>query len=64
MTNRHDALVNLALAFYVGEPCRICGKPITRKDLDNGAVFAGYSKDKKSRTAHKECWLARKGDFR
>ena len=54
----HDALVNLALAFYVGEPCRICGKPITKEDIDNGAVFAGYNEDNSSRSAHKECWEA------
>jgi len=26
------------------------------KDIEGGAVFAGYSKDNKSRTAHKKCW--------
>ena len=51
-----NALVNLALAFYAGEPCRICGKPLTMEDINDGAVFAGYSKDNSSRSAHRLCW--------
>jgi hypothetical protein len=52
----NDTALECALNMYVGEPCRICGKPITGEDLDNHAVFAGYSKDNKSRSAHSECW--------
>lgn len=47
---------NLAAAMYTGEPCRICGENITMEDLENGAVFAGYSADEKARSAHKHCW--------
>lgn len=54
-----NAPVDLVLSFYVGEPCRICGKPITREDIDNGAVFASYSDDDLSRSVHKECWEER-----
>lgn len=46
----------LAKAFYADEPCRICGKLITMADIQNGAVYAGYSKDNKSRSAHENCW--------
>jgi hypothetical protein len=52
----NDTVLEYALNMYVGEPCRICGEPITREDLDNHTVFAGYSKDNKSRSAHSECW--------
>ena len=49
-------LVDLALSFYAGEPCRICGELLTMEDLNDGAVFAGYSDDNSSRSAHRQCW--------
>lgn len=51
-----SVLLNMVLTTYVNEPCRICGRIITRDDIDSGAVFAGYSKDGGSRGAHKRCW--------
>jgi hypothetical protein len=54
MTNKEIA-ARIALLVYANEPCRICGELITTGHLDT-AVFAGYSKDGKSRSAHKECW--------
>jgi hypothetical protein len=48
-------LTDLAMSFYAGEPCRVCGELITRDDLHD-LVFAGYSKDNKSRSAHGKCW--------
>lgn len=48
--------INIALSMYTGEPCRICGRILTMDDVRAGAVFAGYSKDNKSRAAHKLCW--------
>jgi hypothetical protein len=55
-----EAAVRIALSMYVGEPCRYCGKPITQDDVHT-AVFAGYSSDNKSRTAHKVCWNKHNG---
>ena len=55
----NEALVNLALSFYAGEPCRVCGFEITMDDLNDGpdgAVYAGYNKSNTSRTAHGRCW--------
>ena len=49
------SLVNLAMAMYIDEPCRICGSLITSDDLHN-LVWAGYSKGYKSRSAHRLCW--------
>ena len=43
----------LALSMYEGEPCRVCGQIITDA---SGCVYAGYSFDNKSRSAHKICW--------
>lgn len=51
-----NELTGIALSMYVGEPCRICGCLLTVIDVRDGAVFAGYSKDNKSRAAHKLCW--------
>ena len=48
-------MARLALAMYDGEPCRICGKPIT---IAADAVFVGYSSDNKARAAHHDCALA------
>lgn len=56
MADDKESMRELALSMYVNEPCRICGKMITRADLEDGAVFAGYSKDDTGRSAHKECW--------
>lgn len=55
---RQDKLADIALATYVGEPCRICGVPITWEDIKGGqgVVWAGYSEDNLSRSAHKACW--------
>jgi hypothetical protein len=50
-----DKAARIALGMYANEPCRICGKPITTDDLTT-AVFAGYSIDSRSRSAHKACW--------
>ena len=47
---------DLALAMYSGEPCRICGHNLTLDDIKAGAIWAGYSKDHRSRVAHKSCW--------
>lgn len=51
-----ESAVNIALSMYAGEPCRVCGEEITMKDLNEGAVFADYSKCNRSRAAHKKCW--------
>lgn len=51
-----ESAARIAMSMYAGEPCRICGKTLTMKAIESGAVFAGYSKDNKSRAAHKECW--------
>ena len=50
-----EQALNLALAMYVHEPCRICGEWFTR-DTVHDAVWAGYSKNEKARAAHKSCW--------
>ena len=49
-------LARIALSMYTGEPCRICGAMLTMEDMENGAVFAGYSIDNAACSAHKECW--------
>lgn len=49
-------LVRLAASMYANEPCRICGAMLTMDDINNGAVFAGYSSDNAARSAHKACW--------
>lgn len=48
-------VVDATMMMYTNEPCRICGKLITKNDLDE-LVFAGYSQDNKSRAAHGDCW--------
>ena len=48
--------VDLALAMYSNEPCRICGRILTIEDIRAGAVWAGYDKESSSRVAHKACW--------
>ena len=61
LTVSRESAVRIALSFYAGEPCRICGIDLTMDDLENGAVFAG-SPDANpglpydGRAAHKECW--------
>lgn len=47
------------LLAYVNEPCRVCGKMIEPSDLDD-LVYAGYSVCNKSRSAHGDCWVAKK----
>lgn len=51
-----ERTIDLALAMYANEPCRVCGQLITRDDLHNGAVFAGYNQANTARAAHKPCW--------
>lgn len=51
-----DYLVQVALSMYTNEPCRICGAMLTLDDVNNGAVYAGYSQDSAARAAHKSCW--------
>jgi hypothetical protein len=48
-------VLDAVMMMYTNEPCRICGKMITRDDL-RGLVFAGYSQGNVSRAAHGECW--------
>lgn len=50
-----DSAARLLLMAYVDEPCRICGVLLTPEDLET-AVFAGYSKEGGSRSAHGDCW--------
>lgn len=49
-------LAKVALSMYANEPCRICGSLLTMEDMENGAVFAGYSNGSAARAAHKACW--------
>jgi hypothetical protein len=49
----HEHVMDAILKMYENEPCRICGELI---DDARKAVYAGYSKDSKSRSAHKACW--------
>ena len=51
----------LALSMYAGEPCRICGLTIGGDEVQD-AVFAGYSSDNVSRSAHGECWKVHGND--
>lgn len=52
-----DDIFELALSMYANEPCRICGELITMQQLkSHGVIFAGYSQNDKSRSAHKSCW--------
>ena len=48
-----EVAARIALSMYEGEPCRICGETITDATK---AVYAGYSADNKSRSAHELCW--------
>ena len=56
MTTALEAAADLVLMQYTGEPCRICGVPLTLDDVLDHAVFIGYSADSKSRAAHRACW--------
>ena len=51
-----EQFIDLAIIMYADEPCRICGQTLTLEDIKAGAVFAGYSADRASRSAHKHCW--------
>jgi hypothetical protein len=63
MSNKRNPIVDLALSMYADEPCRICGENIAPEQIkSDGVVFAGYSKDSKSRSAHKACWDSRPDD--
>lgn len=56
---RHP-FTGIALSMYADEPCRICGKPITREQTQaTDFRYAGYSADGKARAAHEACWLER-----
>ena len=46
---------SMMINMYTNEPCRICGKLITKDDL-NELKFAGYSECSKARAAHGSCW--------
>ena len=48
--------IDIALRMYADELCRICGHILTDEDIKAGAIWTGYSKDGKSRSAHKDCW--------
>lgn len=54
--DNRNQLVRIALSMCAGEPCRICGEPVTMADMEDGAVFAGYSNDKTTSSAHRVCW--------
>ncbi len=47
--------VSMMINMYINEPCRICGKIITKDDL-NELIFTGYSECSKARAAHGSCW--------
>ena len=49
-------LIDLPVMMYANEPCRVCGEILTPEDILDDAVFVGYSKGNKSRSAHKKCW--------
>ena len=50
-------VLNMALEFYTGKPCRICGRPLTAREIRNGQVVdADYSADGEKRAAHKACF--------
>ena len=51
------SIEDVALFMYSGEPCRICGREITYRDVKNGAVYVGYNEDNTSRSAHKRCFF-------
>ena len=63
------AAAGVALAMYIGEPCRVCGLLLTRNAVygvdgtgKDGAVYAGQSKCNKARAAHTLCWVSRPSD--
>ena len=52
-----SVVLEMVLAAYANEPCRICGDNITLEQIkSNVVVFAGYSADSAARSAHKNCW--------
>lgn len=53
--NKRRLAARMALGMYAHEPCRICRRLIEVEDLHD-LVFAGYSRDGKTRAAHKVCW--------
>lgn len=53
--NKSEIIRKITKSMYLNEPCRICGAMVEAKDFDN-VVFAGYSADLKSRSAHGFCW--------
>ena len=59
MSDDKKHLVDLAMSFYVDEPCRICGVLIKPEDLKE-LVYASYSKDNEARSAHGKCWQLNK----
>lgn len=48
----HETAVNIALSMCIGDPCQLCGKPLTKEETRT-AIWAG------SAPAHQACWEAR-----
>ena len=51
-----EVAVNLALAMYLGEQCKYCGKVYETLDDLKDAVYAGYHEH--GRLACQSCWSA------
>ena len=52
---RNRLATEMVLATYIGEPCTICGVPMTRDAL-NESRWTGYNKESTGRVCHEECW--------
>ncbi len=50
LTNKETA-VKIAESMYINEPCRVCGELVSAEDFED-LIFAGYSENLESRTAH------------
>lgn len=53
-----QAVIDMLMLRFVGEECRICGRPIEQEDLaaPNRLMFAGKVKEPGKRVAHGRCW--------